>query len=368
MTMVNGYEQSDREKHIKVVDLESLEAEAQKIIPTGAFGYISGGSEDEWTLRQNRKSFTHKQIYPRVLTDVEKPEISTNFMGIDLKTPIMMPPLAAQGLANSQSEKDTARAFAAAGGLMALSTYGSATIADFAKAGNGAPQFFQLYMSKNDDFNKSLLDEAKRNGMKAIILTADSTLGGYREADVINNFQFPIPMANLEKLSQGAGKGQGIAAIYAAAAQKIGPDEIKKIADYTDLPVIVKGIQNPVDAELAIDAGAAAIYVSNHGGRQLNGGPGSFDVLPEIAAAVAKRVPIIFDSGIRHGSDVFKALATGADLVAIGRPFVYALALGGQLGVEDALAEINREFQIVMQLAGTQTIEDVKNTKLADLS
>lgn len=108
MTMVNGYEQSDREKHIKVVDLESLEAEAQKIIPTGAFGYISGGSEDEWTLRQNRKSFTHKQIYPRVLTDVEKPEISTNFMGIDLKNPIMMPPLAAQGLANSQSEKDTA--------------------------------------------------------------------------------------------------------------------------------------------------------------------------------------------------------------------------------------------------------------------
>ena len=206
---------------------------------------------------------------------------------------------------------------------MAQSTYSSTSIADTAAAGNGAPQLFQLYMSKDWDFNKSLLDEAKKAGVKGIILTVDATVDGYREEDIINNFQFPIPMPNLEKYSEGDGKGKGIGEIYASAAQKINEDDVRRIAEYTDLPVIVKGIQSPEDALRAIGAGAAAIYVSNHGGRQLNGGPASFDVLPAIAKAVNKQVPIIFDSGIRRGSHVFKALAAGADLVAFGRPVIY---------------------------------------------
>lgn len=368
MTIVNGYEQSDREEHINVLNLESLEARAEKIIPKGGFGYISGGSEDNWTLAQNRKAFTHKQVYPRALANIDQPDLSTNVFGLDLKTPVMMPPLAAQGLAHAKGEMDTAKAFAAEGALMAQSTYSSASIADTAAAGNGAPQFFQLYMSKDWKFNEAVIDEAKKAGVKGIILTVDATVDGYREADIINHFQFPIPMANLEKFSQGAGKGQGIAEIYAAAAQKISADDVRRITEYSDLPVIVKGIQTPEDAELAIGAGASGIYVSNHGGRQLNGGPGSFDTLSAIAQAVNGRVPVIFDSGVRRGSDVFKALAAGADLVAIGRPFVYALALGGALGVQDALQEINHEFATIMQLAGTKTIADVKKTKLADFN
>jgi isopentenyl diphosphate isomerase/L-lactate dehydrogenase-like FMN-dependent dehydrogenase len=250
---------------------------------------------------------------------------------------------------------------------MAQSTYSSTSISDTSAAGNGAPQFFQLYMSKDWTFNESLLDEAKKAGVKGIILTVDATVDGYREADIINNFQFPIPMANLTKFSEGDGKGKGIAEIYASAAQKIGPDDVKRIADYTDLPVIVKGIESPEDALYAIGAGAAGVYVSNHGGRQLNGGPASFDVLEDVAKAVNGRVPIIFDSGVRRGSDVFKALASGADLVALGRPAIYGLALGGAQGVQSVFEHLGDELKIIMQLAGTKTIADVKKTNLLNI-
>lgn len=241
MTVVNGYEQSDAEKKLNILNLPSLADEAKKIIPTGGYGYIVGGSEDEWTLAENTKAFNHAQIVPKALSNIDSPDLSTNFLGIDLKTPIMMAPTAAQGLAHSQGEKDTARGVAAVGGLMAQSTYSSTSIADTAAASNGAPQLFQLYMSKDWDFNKSLLDEAKKAGVKGIILTVDATVDGYREEDIINNFQFPIPMPNLEKYSAGDGKGKGIGEIYASAAQKISEDDVRRIAEYTDLPVIVKG-------------------------------------------------------------------------------------------------------------------------------
>lgn len=367
MTMINGYEQSDREEKIDILNLESLEKRAEEIIPAGGFGYIAGGSEDELTLKQNRMAFHHRQIAPKALSGIEKPELNTEIFGIPLNTPVMMAPAAAQGLAHSQGEKDTARGLAAVGGLMAQSTYSSVSIAETAAAGGDAPQFFQLYMSKDWNFNESLLDEAKKANVKAIILTVDATVDGYREADIKNKFTFPLPMANLIKFSEGNGQGKGIEEIYASAAQNIRPEDVKRIADYTNLPVIVKGIQTPEDAIRAIDAGAAGIYVSNHGGRQLNGGPASFDVLEDIATAVNKQVPIIFDSGVRRGSDVFKALASGADLVALGRPVIYGLALGGAKGVQSVFEHLNHELEIVMQLAGTKTIEDVKNNSLLNI-
>ncbi|WP_461240836.1 lactate oxidase [Paucilactobacillus sp. N302-9] len=367
MAITNGYEQNENEKELAILNLPTLEEEAKKIIPTGGFGYISGGSEDEWTLRANRSAFTHKQIVPKALSNIEDPQTDTTVFGLNLKTPIMMAPAAAQGLAHVKGEVDTAKGVAEVGGLMAQSTYSSTSIADTAAAGNGAPQFFQLYMSKDWEFNKSLLDEAKKAGVKAIILTVDATVDGYREADIINNFQFPIPMANLTKFSEGDGKGKGIGEIYASAAQKIGPADVKRIIDYTDLPVIVKGIESAEDALYAIGAGAAGVYVSNHGGRQLNGGPASFDVLEDVAKAVNHQVPVIFDSGVRRGSDVFKAIAAGADLVAIGRPAIYGLALGGAQGVASVFNHLNDELKVIMQLAGTKTIADVKHAPLLNI-
>lgn len=367
MTVTNGYEQSDREEKITILNLDELEARAQKIIPNGGFGYISEGAEDEWTKRRNRESFNHTQIVPRVLSGIEHPSTATSLFGIDINTPIIMAPAAAQGLAHTRGEMATAEGVAAAGSIMSQSTYGTTTIKQAADAGHGAPWFFQLYMSNEWDFNEALIDEAKKNGAKAIILTVDSTLGGYREADIVNNFQFPLPMANLEQFSTRSSKGLGIAQIYAAAKLDIGITDVERIVEYADMPVFVKGIQDPDDANLAVSAGASGIWISNHGGRQLNGGPGSFDVLPSIAKAVNGRVPIVFDSGVRRGSHVFKALASGADLVALARPIIYGLALGGAQGVQSVIDHLTHELAIIMQLAGTKTIEDVKHAKLLHL-
>ncbi|QSQ99396.1 alpha-hydroxy-acid oxidizing protein [Lactococcus garvieae] len=332
------YVTSNDEQKVEIVNIASLEGRVKDRMEAqgnkGAFGYIRGGAEDEWTMRENTASFNTKSISPRVLRGIDSADLRTSIFGIDLKTPIIQAPVAAQGLAHMEGEVDTAKAMEEVGSLFSISTYGSTSVEDAAAAVNGAPQFFQLYMSKDDQFNQFLLEKAVKSGVKAIILTADSTLGGYREEDVINHFQFPLPMPNLAAFSESDGVGKGIFEIYAEAKQGLVLSDIQKIKNWTNLPVIVKGIQDPVDAMEAIAAGADGIWVSNHGGRQLDGGPASFTVLPRIAQVVNKRVPIIFDSGVRRGEHVFKALASGADLVAIGRPVLYGLNLGGKEGVK----------------------------------
>ncbi|MFV0560093.1 MAG: lactate oxidase [Enterococcus sp.] len=362
------YQTSNEEHPIDIVNIASLEGRVKERMDKGAFGYIRGGSEDEWTMKENTTSFNKKTIMPRILRGIDHADLSTEVFGIHLDTPIIQAPSAAQGLAHEKGEADTAKGVAEAGSIFAISTYANTSIEDAAAAAPEAPQFFQLYMSKDDGFNEFILDKAVKSGAKAIILTADSTLGGYREEDVVNDFQFPLPMPNLaaysEQSASGNGEGKGISEIYAAAKQGLVPEDIQKIKELTHLPVIVKGIQSPEDAEVAISAGADGIWVSNHGGRQLDGGPASFDVLPMIAEVVAKRVPVIFDSGVRRGEHVFKALASGADLVAVGRPIIYGLNLGGAEGVKSVFDHLNKELSITMQLAGTKTIDDVKNTTL----
>lgn len=361
-----SYQASNAENDVKIVNLKSLEGQVKEKMEPGAFGYIRGGAEDEWTMARNETSFNDKKIMPRVLQGIDHADLSTKLWGIDLKTPIIQAPSAAQGLAHEKGELDTAVGMAKAGSIFTMSTYGNTLTRDAAAAAPDAPQFFQIYMSKDDKFNEFLIKRAVEAGVKAIVLTVDSTLGGYREEDVVNGFEFPLPMPNLAEYSESDGTGKGIGEIYAAAKQDFVPEDIKKIKDLSGLPVIVKGIQSPEDADAAIKAGADGVWVSNHGGRQLDGGPASFEVLPAIAEKVAKRVPIIFDSGIRRGEHVFKALASGADLVALARPIIYGLNLGGAQGVYDVIQHLNMELSITMQLAGTKTIEDVKNNKLID--
>lgn len=189
-----GYTASSANQELNIVNLQSLEAEAKKVIPQGAFGYISGGAGDEWTMRRNQEAFNDKVIMPRVLADLEQPDMRTSLLGIDLPSPIIMAPSAAHGLSHVEGEVATARALAEVGSIMSVSTYANTTIEETARAGNGAPQWFQIYMSKDDEFTFFLLDKAKAAGMKAIILTADATVGGNREDDVRNKFTFPLPM------------------------------------------------------------------------------------------------------------------------------------------------------------------------------
>lgn len=366
------YKASEANGPIKIVNIPELEQQVQQNMEKGAFGYIRGGAESEQNLRENTTAFDKKYIEPRILTGMEWADLDlkAELFGIPLSMPIIAAPSAAHGLAHKDGELASAKGMVKAGSIFSLSTYSNKTIEEVAQAVEEQPFFFQLYMSKNDEFNKFTIDRAKKSGAKAILLTVDSSVGGYREEDVRNNFQFPLGFANLEaflaKQNDGtkSGKGSGIAEIYAQAKQNFTPADIQYVKNLSGLPVVVKGVQSAKDAEIAINAGADGIWVSNHGGRQLGSAPATFDILPSIAKVVNKRVPIIFDSGVRRGSHVFKALASGADIVAVGRPIIYGLNLGGAEGVVSVMEQFKKELSINMFLAGTRNIEEVKKAKL----
>jgi L-lactate oxidase len=359
VSSASGYQASTRDEKITIYDIDDLEAQVAKIIPVGGFDYIRGGAETENTLRRNESAFDSVDIYPRVMTGVDNPDTRTRILGVDISMPIIAAPAAAHGLAHVSAEAGSARGVAAAGTIMSVSTYASSTLAEIAGAGNGAPQWFQLYLTKVDATNRALIKSAENLGYRAIILTVDAPIGGNRVRDARNDFRFPLDLPNVPRSG-----GKGIGAIFAAAKNDLTPYDVMRVKSMTDLPVIVKGIQHPDDAEIAIAAGADAIWVSNHGGRQLDGAPAAFEVLPEIAARVNKRVPIIFDSGIRRGQHIFKAIASGADVVAIGRPVIYGLALGGWRGVESVFEYLQADLQRVMWLAGAQTVDEIKRIEL----
>ncbi|WP_208559417.1 lactate oxidase [Marinilactibacillus kalidii] len=353
-------------KDLTIVNTYELEEAARDVLPKGGYGYISGGSGDEFTKRQNIESFNHKGILPRVLADVENPDLRTTILGHDIRAPFIMAPIAAHGLAHESKEAGTAKGVAEFGTIMSISAYSGATFEEIEEGLNGSPRWFQLYMSKDDELNKLIVDEAKKDGATAIILTADATLSGNRETDIRNAFVYPFGMPIVSRYLTGSGENMSLNNIYAQSKQKISPKDVEFLADYSALPIIVKGIQTPEDALIAIKAGAEGIWVSNHGGRQLDGAPGSFDTLEAISKAVGGKVPIIFDSGIRRGEHIFKAIASGADIVALGRPMLYGLALGGWKGVRSVLDYFDADLKRVMQLAGTQTVEDIKQAKLYD--
>lgn len=362
----NQYNAPTEVKEIDIVNTFELEALAKEVMPSGGYGYISGGSGDEYTKKQNIDSFNHKGILPRVLADVENPDTKTTILGHNIPAPFIMAPIAAHGLAHATKESGTARGVSEYGTIMSISAYSGATFEEIEEGLKGSPRWFQLYMSKDDELNKLIVDEAKKDGATAIILTADATLSGNRETDIRNKFVYPFGMPIVSRYLSGSGENMSLNNIYAQSKQKISPKDVEFLASYSGLPIIVKGVQTPEDALLAIGVGASGIWVSNHGGRQLDGAPGSFDTLEEISRAVGKRVPIIFDSGIRRGEHIFKALASGADIVALGRPMLYGLALGGWKGVYSVLEYFETDLKRVMQLAGTQTIEDIKQAKLFD--
>ena len=364
----NGFPQSDRDEELHMINVDELEEKVKKVIPEGAYYYIASGSENEWTWRNNTAAFNHYQIIPRALTDMDNPKTDTEFMGMKLKTPIMISPIACHGIAHKDAEVATQKGAAAAGALFSSSTYANKSVEDIAAAAPDAPRFFQLYLSKDWKFNEMVFNAIKKAGYKGIFLTVDALVSGYREANLRTNFTYPVPLDFFKRYIGAKGEGQSVAQMYAASAQKIGPEDVKRIKEETGLPVIVKGVMSVEDAYKSIGAGADGIYITNHGGREVDGAPATIDVLPEIAKAVNHRVPIIFDSGVRRGSHVFKALALGADMVGIGRPYLYGLALGGAKGVKSVIDQLDKELLIDMQLTGCKTIDDVKHSKITHIN
>lgn len=344
---------------LNLVNLLELEALAAQIIPATGFDYIVGGAGAEQTLAENRTSFDRRFVTQRVLTGKVVQSLETNILGSALASPIIVAPMGGQAIAHVSAEAGTAQGSHAAGSLMTVSTVSTLSLERIAAASAG-DKWFQLYLTRDDGFNRELIERAVAAGYKAIALTVDVPVGGHRERCIRHNFAYPA-VAQPRNFLDLQGQPRGVERTFQPCLDYRSLEFIRR---YSPLPLIVKGIASAEDALAALDLGADALQVSNHGGRQLDGTPGAFTVLPDIAQVVDRRVPIIFDSGVRRGLDVFKALASGADVIALGRPVLYGLALGGWQGVESVLRHINAELRTVMQLAGAATVEDIRRTRL----
>lgn len=355
-----NYYPSQNNNPIDIINIQSLAKKVKHRMEKGAFDSIAGGGETESTLYENTAAFDRKKIIPRVLQSMSSVDLKTNFFGIPLSMPVIAAPVAAQGLLHKEAEAASALGTSASGSLFCLSTYSTLSIDQLAPILTRINWMFQIYM-REDEFTEYMVQRATKYGAKAIILTVDAIVGGQRERDIKNKFVFPVPFGNFNNFyKEEEIKGKSIAEIFESAKRDLDLSHIKYLKKVSDgLPVIIKGVQSPIDANLAIDAGADGIWVSNHGGRQMDCVPASFEVLPSITKAVNKRVPIILDGGIIRGHHVFKALASYADIVAIGRPFVYGLNLGGSQGVTSVFNHYAKELTTTMYLAGTQTLKDI---------
>ncbi|MDL2314545.1 alpha-hydroxy-acid oxidizing protein [Desulfovibrio sp. OttesenSCG-928-C14] len=326
--------------------LVDLEAEAEKILEPGVFAFIAKGAEKGWTLRENTRAFDDFQLLPRYLSAQKEPDLETTLLGHKLSLPVITTPMGAQGLAHASAEVGMAFGSAEAGTIMTLSTASNTSIEDVAKAGVG-PKWFQIYLLENDrPGSRALLDRAKAAGYSAIVFTIDAFAPGSSDAVERLGFSFPPGLAMVN--SAGA-----------AFKKSLGWDDVAFLRESTDLPIILKGLISPGIVERALTMGVAGFQVSNHGGRQLDGVPPAIKMLPAIVKEVGGAAPVILDSGIRRGSDVFKALALGADAVALGRPLYYGLALGGAEGVASVYARLKAELARTMLISGLASVKEI---------
>jgi L-lactate oxidase len=335
---------------IDIINLRELEPAAQKLIPPGGFGYISSAAGDEWTKRENEAAFKRTTVVPRYLTGYRDADRSTTLLGSKVSMPIVVSAMAGHGMAHVTAEVGSAKGTAEAGALYTAASLSTKTMEEIAAAGAG-PKWFQIYLPADRGQAREILARAKASGYLAIILTIDTVVPSNRETDRRNHFRSPLPLGNFP----------GESGAYAAAPTKrdLDWDDVEFIEKTTGLPVLLKGVMTPELAVAAVEHGCAGIQVSNHGGRQLDDVAASITVLPQIAERVHGRATILLDGGVRRGQDVFKALALGANAVAIGRPVLYGLALGGWMGVEAVLRHLDGELEMTMRLAGARTIAEI---------
>ena len=356
------YKGSEANQKIKIINLIEIEAEAQKVIPAGGFGYISSGSGANWTRRENMAAFERVQIDPQPLNGTNKVDLTTTVLGSQLSMPIAVSPAGSHGLAHVSKEEGTAKATFGVGTLMMTSTQSNLSMEEIASH-NPGPKWFQLYVPADRGVLKELLQRAKAAGYTAIAPTVDNLFAYPREENIRNEFR---PPRSLGKGNAPRSIADPAAAIAALDNRKrdLNWDDLDFIKAESGLPVIVKGVLSAKVAATAVKRGMDAVYISNHGGRAFDGVQATFTVLPRIADVVEGRVPIILDGGIRRGTDVFKALALGANVVACGRPVLYGLALGGAQGAQSVLEYLRDNLALVMRLAGTATIKDISRENL----
>jgi isopentenyl diphosphate isomerase/L-lactate dehydrogenase-like FMN-dependent dehydrogenase len=335
---------------INVADFERL-GEAK--LEQGPRDYFAGGAGDELTLRENVAAWGNWRLRPRVLNDVRAVSTRTEVLGKPVEMPVLVAPVAYQRMAHPEAEAGMARGAAAAGTAICLSTLSTTRPAEVAAAAPGGRHWFQLYAFKDAGVTRALMDEAVEAGFEAILVTADAPPGGKRERDRRNRFTLPKELGT-PSLTAATGGEQAltIEQTFALMNHALTWDDVADLASECSIPVLVKGLVTPEDAELAVEHGAAGVVVSNHGGRQLDRCLATAEALPEVADALEGRGALLVDGGIRRGVDVATALALGADAVLVGRPALWGLAAAGHEGVAAVLGLLRDELELTLGLCG----------------
>ncbi len=330
----------DSPRSVTVDDYEPL---ARERLPRDVYDFYAGGAGDEWTLAENRHAFERWTLRPRYLRGAGIPDPSTIILGVPISFPVLVAPWAYQRLAHPDGEIATARAAAAAGTAMVVSSTSMELLEDVAVASD-SPKWWQLYVFDDRGFTSEMLERVVAAGYGAICLTVDVPVLGLRHRDTRSGFVIPFGLPKSELTFDPA----------------LSWDDISWVRERTPgLPLLLKGILTAEDAELAVAAGVDGIVVSNHGGRQLDGAPAGLTALPEVVDAVGGRIPVLMDGGVRRGTDVLKALALGAAAVMVARPLIWGLAVDGEAGASHVLALLRAEFENAMALTGCRTVAEI---------
>lgn len=355
----------------KVVSLADFEPLARRAMEPGAFDYVAGGAWDERSLGEAESAWRRRRLRPRVLVDVRHVDAATTMAGQPVSLPVGVAPMAAHGLAHPDAELATACAAAAVGIPFTLSTMSTSSIEAVAEAAPGGVRWFQLYAQADPRRSRRFVERAAAAGYSAILVTVDLPVLGYRERDLRSGFSLAVPHGNFaddagpDHASHAADANGGYDIIESDLEQGLTWPDIDAIRSWSSVPVFLKGILTAEDARLAVEHGVAGIVVSNHGARQLDRAVATADVLEEIVTAVAGRVEVWVDGGIRRGLDVVTAVALGARGVLVGRPILWALATGGQAGVDRALAILRTETLIALTLLGARTPHELNRAHVA---
>ena len=339
--------------------IPQYEERARGLVSVPAWEYYDQGCADDLTVRWNREAFQRLRLESRVMVDVETIDTSTTLLGRALPHPILLAPAAAHMLVHPEGEVATARGASAASAIMVLSTNANCSVEAVVAAAT-QPLWFQLYVNRDRAIAKDLIQRVESAGCKALCVTVDQPVIYARDrvsrhADALR----ALPLPNIPNLLPG-----GVTQTSASRSRSLTWKDLDWFRSVTKLPVVLKGVMHPDDAEQAIQAGADAIIVSNHGGRALDGVAATIDALPRVADRVAGRMPVLMDGGIRRGGDVLKALARGANAVLIGRPYLYGLAVNGSEGVRHIVEILRRELETAMALTGRTTIAQIDRTVL----
>jgi isopentenyl diphosphate isomerase/L-lactate dehydrogenase-like FMN-dependent dehydrogenase len=357
-------------------NLERLRLRAEEQLDPKAWGYLEGSAGSEDTARENLEAFRRWRIVPRMMRGVSQPDLSIELLGHKLPSPILLAPIGVQGILHADAEVAVARAASSLDVPIVLSTVSSKPLEDVSTAMDGRPRWFQLYWSRDRELAASFLRRAESAGYSALVVTLDTLQLGWRPRDLdhgylpfrggqgmANYITDPVFRASLGEGDPAQAAARRFAQVFADPS--LTWESLPFLREHTKMPIVLKGILHPDDARRAIGCGVDGVIVSNHGGRQVDGAIAALDALPGVVEAVGSRVPVLFDSGIRRGSDVIKALALGARAVLLGRPYAYGLSVRGEDGVRDVLRNLLAELDVTMSLAGFASPEALDRGALA---